>query len=1044
MKNNNNNNINTRNNDKDTQRHQTPGVKPTEIPCYSAAFPPERGLKVSVQCNRVDAHGVWGSLNGWGSNCTAYMPIGFVVPQRGRGERRAQADFLTRAKRQAAKGKPMSVVAVVESVEVHSSKGVDEIFTTAEGHQVCDTFLITVTRRGLEKSDEKKTLEALKKTQLSAARLVDKAAEEAGVAANWAREKCLYRPYQQCLRKVSADRKKSPLEDDGTTQDPLTAAYNILVTKIGALVQPNEEAVLDILGCAGDFDSIERDFALALWKLCREERLRTTKPVTYTLAGSVGGVQQLSDVIGKEKLNTSIEAGNLSCIQEAISTLIAEPPPEGCCALKITAEGAGKYLLKTKSTPENAQQANTFLEAALSKMQRLYAVQAKAEKRNQQKATSNVEAVDRNMDNLQPTLNIGLIGDVANGKSTLIRAISGKRTQAHSTEQQKHGMTIRLGFANASILRCLTDGQCGLYCFRQDEVTPASSMSSPQCPFCQGSATLVTRVSFIDCPGHAELLATMLAGASAFDAVIFAAAANVPCPTPQARQHLSALLASNNGSIPIAIAQTKAELIVNQPHREVGYSACEILALHAESARERLSDTVAAGAPFFPICAPMGLGLEPLAKWLANLVDQRQANTALAEHASFGVLRSFDVNHAGKDATELVGGVLGGNIRGTGAVFRQGDLLELRPGIVLGKDKDKDGQAKFQVHPLQFQIHQIMTDTSPIPEARAGGLVALQTNLCPSLCADDLLAGSIVGHVGTLPPILGPQLLLDTLTFVQLNQESSKSPEKALKKGTKVRCHFGPASVAGEVVRVSSKRKKVELNVNRPICAFLGDLVAIEAKPAGSHSFMLVGHATLTDGSICLEGSGSGDGMACDAISSSESGTVISGRKPANTYSHHDAESEEAIRERFLEDLAEKQDADNGSCGRELISVPSPVVSRDGGSHVLIENFAVIAMTLNRDPPHFQAYLVREAGLSSCARAGENGQALRVRYKARGFSELIRRVIRRYVVQYVTCQECRSAKTEFLKAGAGASHNHHKTVELSCRQCCARRFVPAL
>jgi translation initiation factor 2 gamma subunit (eIF-2gamma) len=48
-----------------------------------------------------------------------------------------------------------------------------------------------------------------------------------------------------------------------------------------------------------------------------------------------------------------------------------------------------------------------------------------------------------------------------------------------------------------------------------------------------------THGSFINCPGHAELMAMMLAGASAFefDDAVFAAAANTPGPSPQAMQH---------------------------------------------------------------------------------------------------------------------------------------------------------------------------------------------------------------------------------------------------------------------------------------------------------------------------------------------------------------------------------------------------------------------------------------------------------------------------------------------------------------------------
>ena len=464
--------------------------------------------------------------------------------------------------------------------------------------------------------------------------------------------------------------------------------------------------------------------------------------------------------------------------------------------------------------------------------------------------------VTKTLATLQPTINVGLIGDVANGKSTLIRAITGNITQSHSSEHQKHGMTIRLGFANAAVLRCQHDG-CGMFCFHPDETDP-----SPECYLCMhcgSQADLVTRVSFIDCPGHQELMATMLSGFSAFDAVIFAAAANVPCPTPQARQHLEALRRSSNGGR-LAVVQTKAELFVKEDTDfGDGLSADQKLALHAKNAKEKLANTIAHGAPFFPVCSPLGLGLEPLAEWLACLSRQEVAK-ATSNGDCFTVLRSFDVNYAGSDATKLTGSVLGGNIRGA-ATFRPGDHAEIRPGVFLGKNGDKGELADFKVQPLRFEIDGIMTEKSQLLEAKSGGLVALQTTLCPSLCTDDRLAGSIVGHFDKLPPVFGPTLLMDRLEFVKTDVSTKKAPDKLLKKGVAIRLHAGPATVTGKVIRISKTLQKAEVKLNRPICAFRGSSVAIEATSTESKfdGYVLVAHASIAGGSVCLEGTDSDD-----------------------------------------------------------------------------------------------------------------------------------------------------------------------------------------
>ena len=52
---------------------------------------------------------------------------------------------------------------------------------------------------------------------------------------------------------------------------------------------------------------------------------------------------------------------------------------------------------------------------------------------------------------------------------------------------------------------------------------------------------LVRHVSFVDCPGHDILMATMLNGAAVMDGALLLIAANEPCPQPQTSEHLAAV-----------------------------------------------------------------------------------------------------------------------------------------------------------------------------------------------------------------------------------------------------------------------------------------------------------------------------------------------------------------------------------------------------------------------------------------------------------------------------------------------------------------------
>src|SRR3989338_6697274 len=58
----------------------------------------------------------------------------------------------------------------------------------------------------------------------------------------------------------------------------------------------------------------------------------------------------------------------------------------------------------------------------------------------------------------QATINIGTIGHVAHGKSTVVRSISGVKTIRFKTEMV-HNITIKLGYANAKVFLC-RDPKC--------------------------------------------------------------------------------------------------------------------------------------------------------------------------------------------------------------------------------------------------------------------------------------------------------------------------------------------------------------------------------------------------------------------------------------------------------------------------------------------------------------------------------------------------------------------------------------------------------
>lgn len=134
----------------------------------------------------------------------------------------------------------------------------------------------------------------------------------------------------------------------------------------------------------------------------------------------------------------------------------------------------------------------------------------------------------------QATINIGTIGHVAHGKSALVYTLSGIKTTKTKIELERN-ITIRLGYANAKFYQCPQCPEPNCY------VSTSSKIDNPKCERCNNDLKLIRHVSFVDCPGHDYLMATMLNGTAVMDAALLLIAANEKFPQPQTLEHLAAI-----------------------------------------------------------------------------------------------------------------------------------------------------------------------------------------------------------------------------------------------------------------------------------------------------------------------------------------------------------------------------------------------------------------------------------------------------------------------------------------------------------------------
>jgi translation initiation factor 2 subunit 3 len=327
----------------------------------------------------------------------------------------------------------------------------------------------------------------------------------------------------------------------------------------------------------------------------------------------------------------------------------------------------------------------------------------------------------------QATINIGTIGHVSHGKSTLVHAISKVRTQRHSLERIRN-ITIKLGYANAKIYKCA----CPVpQCFHS---FGSSKEDSPLCTACNTNMVLQRHVSFVDCPGHDILMATMLNGAAVMDAALLLVAGNESCPQPQTSEHLAALEIMNLDKI--IILQNKVDLIQNT----------DAARAHYEQIKAYITRTKAANAPIIPISAQLEYNIDYVLQYICSHVPVPVRDFSSSPRLI--VIRSFDVNRPGEEAENLKGGVAGGSIlRG---ILKLGDEVEIRPGII---SQTPQAANRITCTPIRSQIVTLLADQNPLKYAVPGGLIGVGLRVDPSLTRGDFLVGHVLGHPGELPEI---------------------------------------------------------------------------------------------------------------------------------------------------------------------------------------------------------------------------------------------------------------------------------------------------
>jgi translation initiation factor 2 subunit 3 len=582
----------------------------------------------------------------------------------------------------------------------------------------------------------------------------------------------------------------------------------------------------------------------------------------------------------------------------------------------------------------------------------------------------------------QATHLVGTLGHVSEGKSTLIRSLTGVKTQRHAKEQERN-ITIHLGYANCKVYRNSVTGETRAV---------QTKGSRPD----GDDWSLVAHLSFVDCPGHEAYLATMLGGASVMDSACLIIAANQEViPQPQTFEHLVA--AELMGLDRMCIVQNKLDLIDEAT---------------AVATKDKIAafttDTVAALKPVFPVSAQHGWGTSRVLDHLLSLPPPARD---LDAPARLTCVRSFDVNRPGPvtvDAPDLKGAVIGGTLEQ--GVLAVGDWLEIRPGVLR-----RGPSGEIVSHPLRTRVRGLRCEETDLPYAVPGSLIAIATDLDPGLSSANGMIGQRVGVPGTLPPICGEV----TMRLYKIKREGFTFGKHRV--GDRVRICSNVMTTEGRIVDIDD-RKRVRIALDRPLCLDVGERVSVLRHHAAAGRELLEGageiKATVPWASIVEpadEAVGPNRRIVWTPIEKVVAATTIP------SYSD------------MLSDVMRHKVAGPVSVSR----IPEPVVERVNKENAWMNWSATIAALdagsfgTIRYADHFLAHF-----LGDLHTTGSVNAAGQLYFAGRWRSEDVRTLLSRYCSTYKRCPVCRGFDTGLVKVG--------QTHKLRCSRCATDHIIDSV
>ena len=398
---------------------------------------------------------------------------------------------------------------------------------------------------------------------------------------------------------------------------------------------------------------------------------------------------------------------------------------------------------------------------------------------------------------LQPIINIGMLGSVSDGKSTTVHSLTGIKTQRHSDEM-KRNITIKPGYANMKIYK----NEDGDYCLSNKNTENTESNE------------LVHHVSFIDCPGHYQLIVTMMSCIRLMDGIVLVvSAAESIEKKPQLIQHIMSIKMS--GIKNVIVLLNKLDLVKKTVAKERYNDLCKVLKKYEINPKI-----------IIPVSMNHKIGTENLLKNIMKYMGPELCQSRTKQSPIFMISRSFDINKVNIKYNEIVGGVVGGSL--IGGNLKVGDEIEILPGIM---SKNQEGEIIYKPH--YTKITSLKSETTELQNIGPGGLIGIGTNIDPFYCKNDSMIGMIAGLKGTLPNVY-------TDITIKYKEVSFDEYQWNKYKSMPIMIIVGTNSIDGKIINFDNDY--ISLKLNKPACIPIDSIIILCNKTADGFNISAYGN----------------------------------------------------------------------------------------------------------------------------------------------------------------------------------------------------------